>query len=362
LPIPRLLKLFDRYAEKITNARPVLTSTGLDLVSAGEEIDQVPDGIFAAIWAYDTYADAPMAIYPDSDGVVIRKQLLDFDLTVLDSREGYCLFQIASAELRWRGRYAIGDFPLIAVIRQDEPPLAVEIGRESMPIAEYLNDALPSFYRTDLSRVEGTSLYPERSSLAAFDVEKIRTVDWDRAGIDCKSEKTRTTKGESLFEWVVMRAREMGDGLIYCDDGPGEVADFITSNLNTANPVVRFYHCKSSQDEPGARQSDFYEVLGQAMRTSPWFDLDKLERQIRYRLQTSVPGFREGGDIELRWMREPGLNARVKFEVYVVQPGLNKGRVSAQMLEQFAGVANHLHAGGAEEFAIFASKIEENDV
>jgi hypothetical protein len=333
-----------------------VTNTKLDLVSAGDEVSSVPAGIVLVIWSHETYGDQPIVVYPNEDGEVCREQLLDFDLKVVSSQEGTCLFEVANGEVSWNGRYSIGMGHFIAAASDDEPYVAIQTDRGEIELAQYLNEALPSFYCDDLSRLEGSSRYPDRSSLALFSLDNIRSVDWSAMGIDPKSEKLLTTNGQSLFHWVEHRAIDDGDRLIFCDDSSGEIADFVTANLDTADPVIRFYHCKSSDDPPGARVNDLYEVLGQAMRTSPWFNLRSLERQIRHRIsKTSVRGFIRGSINDLSRLREPGMGSKVKFEVYVVQPGLARDRVTPRILELLGGVGNHLHGGGCERFEIFGS-------
>lgn len=133
------------------------------------------------------------------------------------------------------------------------------------------------------------------------------------------------------------------------------MADFVTTNINSDQPVVRFFHCKSSKQTAGARQKDFYDVLGQAMRTSPWFDVQRLAQRIRHRLNGNARRLHRGGEAELRWLSDPAIRARVQFEVYVVQPGLRRADVTPQILELFGGVAGYLHDGGVQRFGILAT-------
>lgn len=362
LPLVKLLGLFDRFAEKIASSLPTVTATGLDIVSAGEELDAVPEGLFAGIWSHETYSSNPDVFYVDENGESLHLPLLDCELIVLESHQGHCVFSVATSKFAWHGRFSIGNHPLFMAATEDEPYLSIEMGRGNLvDMADYLSDFVPSFYRDDLSRIEGTSLFPSQGSQAPFSRDQIETVDWAGLGFDARSEKEDTVRGRSVFEWVMFRVGALGDPFAFCDDGSGEMADFISCNLDTEAPVIRFFHCKCSAEAPGARQGDFYEVLGQAMRTSPWFDIDRLERQLRHRLTTSVIGFRSGEEANLAWFRKSGLGAKVKYEVYVVQPGLEKSRVSAPLLEQFAAVESYLRQGGADRFVIVASHTAEEE-
>jgi hypothetical protein len=55
------------------------------------------------------------------------------------------------------------------------------------------------------------------------------------------------------------------------DDGSGELADFISLDLDEDETRVRLYHCKGAGGPaPGQRVGDLYEVVGQAIKCVPW--------------------------------------------------------------------------------------------
>lgn len=356
LRIPRLLQLFDEHAAKIADPAPVITGTGLDHVQPGEELTSVPDQIFACTWSPETYASLRVAWFVDEDGVVTEHSILDFDLTVVLSVPGHCDFAVSMAGNRWVYRFQIGGGPLICRLDTLDRPLCVREMDDAVEMSEYLSDALPSFYRMDLSRVEGTTLYPNRGAIQPFDIGALEDVDWRSAGIDITSEKDDTPDGRSIFSWVVDRAKSIGDKLVFCDDNSGEVADFVTANCESRNPIVRFFHCKgSSRPDPGARQADFFEVLAQAMRSPPWFDLERLAIRLTKRRQGKVRGILAGGEPEFAWLSDASIRSAVQFQVYVVQPGLRKSEVSPEILELLAGTGSYLQGGGASYFGVIAS-------
>ena len=57
--IPELLDWCDRLAEKIASGRAPVTGSRLDLLSSGEELQQVPDGVIAMSWGPDVYGIFP---------------------------------------------------------------------------------------------------------------------------------------------------------------------------------------------------------------------------------------------------------------------------------------------------------------
>lgn len=204
---------------------------------------------------------------------------------------GRCDFTITTEGLVWTYRFEVGNGKLIQAIDPQAGKLLVVEDGDAIDMSDYLSDAQPTFYRTDLSCVEETTLYPNRGAGEPFDEGSIEAVDWRRAGIDIESEKEKTANGDSIFSWVIEKARSMGDKLVFCDDNAGEVADFITASCDLGSPIVRFFHCKGSgAQKPGGRQGDFYEVLGQALRTSVWFDMKRLHDRLDYRRKGKFSG------------------------------------------------------------------------
>jgi hypothetical protein len=192
--------------------------------------------------------------------------------------------------------------------------------------------------------------------MAPFSRERIQSVDWNAAGVDIESEKVTGPRGRSIFSWVEEHVSSLGDTFLFCDDGAGEVADFISANLDQTNPVVRFFHCKaSSASNPGARQDDFYIVTCQALRTSRWLNLDHLVERLVYRRTTGVRGLLRGGDTELRRLAEPSMAIRVKFQLFIVQPGLLRSETSPQILEFLGGIESWLREGGLDRFGVITS-------
>jgi len=94
---------------------------------------------------------------------------------------------IATAtEAKFRSDRAAGLAHLV-MVRADD--LVVHRGNEDITITEYLNEETPSFYCSDLSAIEGQSLYPVPGNLEPFNNELFETVDWQGAEVDISREK-----------------------------------------------------------------------------------------------------------------------------------------------------------------------------
>ncbi len=113
---------------------------------------------------------------------------------------------------------------------------------------------------------------------------------------------------------------------------------------------VELYHCKfSSEDKPGARVGDLYEVCGQAMKAVRWADprskfLQRLRRQEENRLRAGKQTRFIIGD---RPMLDDWLTNRrnlvARFSMTLVQPGYSKAKAAVDHLPILGSVQTYLH-------------------
>ena len=94
--------------------------------------------------------------------------------------------------------------------------------------------------------------------------------------------------------------------VIIDDDGPGEAADLVCLRRDGENHLnLTLVHCKySSEDQPGSRIGDLYEVCGQAAkchkaRSEVEVILRKLLRREERRQARGETGFVVGGELDL---------------------------------------------------------------
>lgn len=116
------------------------------------------------------------------------------------------------------------------------------------------------------------------------------------------------------------------------DDGAGEVADLVGITANDTDITVTLVHCKySSEQSPGARVSDLYEVCGQAARGAKWreYGIDALLRTLDRRAGKYAarhPGktpYLIGNIQELYRIRERAPHLRPHINTVIAQPGLS---------------------------------------
>ena len=355
--IPELLEWCNRLAEKIASRRVPVTGSRLDLLSPGEELVQVPSGVIAMTWAADVYRDPPPVLYSLPNGRVVEANLLDFDLEIVDSREGSVIFAIKNRDIEWLGVFSVDDINLFRAATEDQLDLVVHRANEDVWMQDYLNEELPSFYTSDLSAIEGTSFFPVPADLEAFSNDLFETVDWAQAGVNIEKEKPNNEGGRSIFEWLQERLIASPASLVFCDDGNGEISDFIAIEPAQGGPRVKLFHCKGSGEaNPGNRVDDLYDVCGQAVKSSVWLRPDQLLDRLKHRATLpSVTGFVKGNEATANYLLSHENRQVVQFEIYIVQPGVMKEGRTEALSNLLAAARFYLVQGGIDVFGVISS-------
>jgi hypothetical protein len=89
---------------------------------------------------------------------------------------------------------------------------------------------------------------------------------------------TGSAQDRSLFGWV---ARHFSSGWLVCDDGPGEVADFVHISPDGVLSMIHVKAAHSASRARGISVSAFEVVTGQAAKNSRYLiDLDSLSETL----------------------------------------------------------------------------------
>lgn len=355
--IPELLDWCNALAVKIASGRNPRTGSRLDLLSAGQDLEKVPAGVIAMAWAADVYLDPPPVLFQREDGTVAECNLLDFDLEIVDSRAGIVVFALTNSVITWYGEFQLGEGDLFRPASDDEPDLVVHRGNEDIRITEYLNEETPSFYCSDLSAIEGQSYYPVPDNLEVFNSDLFEAVDWHAANVDITSEKQPGPNGRSVFNWLQDRLLASDAAVVFCDDGTGEIADFIAIHETDAGPRVKLYHCKASGETlAGNRTSDLEVVCSQAVKSCVWIKPDQFLAQLRHRATLrSVPGYLKGNEAESVRILSQQARQQIQFDMYIVQPGVMKEGRTVAMSNLLAAASYYLSQGGIDRFGVIGS-------
>lgn len=355
--IPELLEWCNRLSEKIASGRAPVTGSPLDLLSAGEELQRVPAGLVAAIWAPRVYLDTPLAQYLDQNGNTVWAQLLDFDFDIIESREDHTVFSIKNSDIEWRGIFSLTNNDLIIPASANEPILAVHVRDEDFAIQDFLNEDMPSFFGSDFSAIEGTSIFPMPEDVDLIPDNAFEVIDWTAANVDIEKEKPDGVGRRSIFEWIEERLVASNATVVFCDDGAGEIADFVALHEVGETVRIEMFHCKASgQPAAGSRVDDFYDVSGQAVKSSMYLAPGRLFDRLVHRVGlASIRGYVKGDETEAQRILTSQAARSAEFEIVVVQPGLRCAGRSEAVANLLASANHFLMQGGANRLGIIGS-------
>jgi hypothetical protein len=152
------------------------------------------------------------------------------------------------------------------------------------------------------------------------------------------------------------------------DDRSGEAADVIAIRRVTEDDSrhvieVEFYHCKfSSEDSPGARIGDLYEVCGQAQKSVSWMSSGMKRTDLFTHLLKRAAAaasrrdcYEVGDRHELQSIRDMSQFSEIRLSIFIVQPGLSKARVSSSQLELLSVTETYLFETYQLPFGVIAS-------
>lgn len=211
------------------------------------------------------------------------------------------------------------------------------IGKNTTTGAEIFRTNPPMFWLDDSSvLVEGCLLVRARKNQKGgiYDVSRATAKNWSGTNIRIESQGPDKIS-DSIQRAIITEARTEESFLIFDDDGSGEIADVVAMYNHENEVLVRFYHCKySSQDTPGIRITDAYEICGQAQKSVKWAGskeslVDHLRKREKNRLKAGRNSrFEVGGMQELNTFLALARQKRIRFEVVLAHPGISYAALS----------------------------------
>ncbi|WP_292084033.1 MULTISPECIES: DEAD/DEAH box helicase [unclassified Brevundimonas] len=246
------------------------------------------------------------------------------------------------------------------------PRATIKIGSKLQTLSEAFADDSPQIDFGDGSLLIYSHLYvlPEGQTPAPYPPEKIDTWDWSKTDIRAESQGP-SKRADSVQRLVIetLIADETPYDIIFDDDGAGEIADVVAIRVTESVVYVTLYHCKySSNDAPGARVKDLYEVCGQAQKSARWRDrpnrmFQHMLKRERLRLERGVPSrFEQGTAASLKKLKSGWQDYRYEYDVKIVQPGLSRRAVGEEGLHLLAGAETYLLETRAMPLRIIASE------
>ncbi len=212
-------------------------------------------------------------------------------------------------------------------------------------MADYFaNEHYPLIYLEDGSLLEGDIHIvraPNQTSIP-FDTGSLVPWVWD---VNITNESQGVDKNQDSIQYAVLEKLKEEEYLVlFDDDGANEVADIVAFKEEGSVFVTELYHLKfSSSDTTGSRVKDFYEVCGQAIRSTRWIDeLDKLilrlKNRERSRLNSDPKGRIEKGDYKLLdSLAQHGGRMKKEYRIFIVQPGLSASKITENVINLLGG-------------------------
>jgi superfamily II DNA or RNA helicase len=248
--------------------------------------------------------------------------------------------------------------------KTDKREAVIRFGSQSKAVCDFFNDDPPIIWFADGSSIRGAVQYCPKHAIEPYDRERIEPWDWSSLGVDITKESQGVERFPDSIQYAVIR-RLLEDGafgVVFDDDGPGEIADVVAVRAEDDKIVIQLYHCKFSREkEAGARIEDMYEVCGQAQKNIFWLDEHRvlfrhlMARGAKRDAEGQTSRYQKGDMNELLLIQNMTYMKPIVTRVYVVQPGLSKKGASEKQLALLSVTENYLMETYKLPFAVIAS-------
>jgi superfamily II DNA or RNA helicase len=303
-------------------------------VAATSRPGLVPLGIE---WPYTLLATTSEARQVEHDGT--SAPLLDLDLAITTwSDEGPITFEVRCDN--WALQYEMTfnqDGPVVSAVGNDAH-IALPKGPKSL--AAFMSEfGMTVFFEQEaVLSPDGYLIQPDRTR-PRFDPGSLEALEW--TGVDIRKESQGPERDAASIQHRVIETlmAEAEWEVALDDDGSGEVADIVLIRRDDRRLEVLLVHCKySSEDAPGARLADLYEVCGQAVkshkaRSEIELVLRKLLRRERNRQARAITGFIKGDASTLLSILQEVRLLDVRVTVAIAQPGLSAAKFNTALSE-----------------------------
>ncbi len=243
----------------------------------------------------------------------------------------------------------------------------VRVGTKTYDIEHYFTKAeVPSIWFVSGNYLEGNNFYELKSIINEFDRNKIKVVDFNGIDLNVESQGYNPKKTNSIQFRMIENLKKGDYDIVFDDDGSGEIADIITLKVDDKTRIkVELYHLKYALKGKTSEQiKNLYEVCAQAQKSINWrFKRSKefiehLLRREALRKQKGTYTRYELGD-ETKMLEILDLvNKRLPldFDVYIVQPGLDKNKISNDQLNLLSVTESYLLERAAIKLNVISSK------
>jgi hypothetical protein len=288
--------------------------------------------------------------------------LVDTDLRISNyTNTGPIRFLISTPD--WETEYEItflnGQMSYQAIGNE----ISVVTQRTQYDFSEFLNKhGLTILLEQDATIVPPGLLLKPNRDLPPFDIDTAILLDWSKTNIR-KESQGPNCDADSIQAAVIEYIKGLLNwDLIIDDDGSGEIADIVAFKVEGEYLRLSLVHCKySSENYPGGRIDDLYEVCGQAEKSVAWRkNIDKLFRNLirrerNRRVKHNRIGIMIGSQKNLFDLVDKSRLLKPLLTIYIAQPGVSKNDISSQQLELLGSTEVYLREVANADFFVICS-------
>ena len=369
------LKLFKKWCtelgEKISNdsidPNQILKETLIP-----ELISNIPKTFPVWIdWDIDLYINTETKVKFVIDGIASDLSSTDLRL-VSPSGGGDLLFSIKTDQTEVVFKIELfentsGDtpYPDFKILRMSQENVQVIIGRRSMDSISFFESYIPTIWFADGSALTGNEYIQIRQSISNYPSSEIQTMDWSGIDLSKEAQDVFPKITDSIQYKIIQILINEDNDIVYDDDYSGEIADVVAIKLLQEKLVIKLFHLKYAiNGAPSSQIKNFYEVCGQAQKSVHWkhksgreFFNHLLRRETKSYMGKSCSRLEKGEKKDLERLLSIAKNEiPIEFEVYIVQPGLSKQKVTDEILTLLGVTKNYLKEIAGIDLKVIASE------
>ncbi|PRY34924.1 superfamily II DNA or RNA helicase [Spirosoma oryzae] len=364
-------KIWCDYQGKKLTDDSISTDDFLKGVLLPEEIKYRPNFCPITIeWPDLIYSDVEHHFDIVFNGDSIPLYAVDIELINI-SDTGPIFFEITSSRYKASYKINVSDKGLEFISLNSKMYAEIRLGSKRFSLLEWFKDNTPIVRFEDTSYFEDNYyIRPQSVERYIYDIEAINDWIWP-ATVDIKTESQGFDPidySSVQFHVIETIKNTYNYKIIFNDDDKGEAADIVAFRLDGNSVIVELYHCKySSESFAGIRIGEFYEVCGQAQKCIRYkHNILRLVEHLEYReaqrkrehnqTRFIIGNIKDLVEIKRRTLKEK----KVKFNVFIVQPGLSKSKLlndsNNKLVELFGVTEFYLRETGDIPLQIIANK------
>ena len=361
-PIPHLIRWCQTLATKLATEGQAVTVSGLDHLSVGEPIREVPPDVLAADWDTEVYTEYMKIKFPAPNRENVERDLLDLDL-VLDrgaNTPKSIRVHLACDDELWKLDFRPNEAPFFVYAEQPRSAPRVRYGEDELELTAFLSEYPLHFYFASCGRLRGAEWYPCPHPTDPYNRELIETIDWEASSVNIRREfwkPNQATGGRlSIHDYLRRELNTNRYPIVFYDHRTGEIADFLTVHMEGTRTVVTLYHCKGSKgDAAGDRLEDVYEVCGQVIKSFNMVDNPPdLVKHVKRRSRSGSQ-FVRGDLAAFETLMRQGMSQGLVFRLVAVQPGASRAGLTSDVLSVLGAANEYVHQLGLEDLRVMGS-------